>query len=682
MATKEAVGLVAVSEVQARQVPDLVEWVRWVRDRLDRSEAPPPASRSEAEDELVQSFGLEPVDVAILWCAVLAEVDPVFPTHLQRFHVDGSRADLDGESIVVLLGGDVEAQLAVRKRLAPGAPLFRHGLLRVRVLPHIDRRMRWPVRPAPTVLRALAGEASGEDPLGGVAEWRPCNATLEDVVLPAALVDEARRLMQAHAGALRHLRASGTTREGRGLVMLFTGAPGTGKTLLAEALTHALGRPLLLVRVDRLLEEGLRAQTRVADLFLEAQLHDAVVFFDECDVLLEGGMGVRAEQLHELERFEGIVILASNRTLALDAALQRRIAWVGHFPAPDMEARLRIWQLHVERLSGIRRGEDVQLPSLAGRFELTGGYIRNAANLAVHRAVARDAEAPLLLQADLQESAQAQLRGDLTGFTKPTDCPLTLGDVILPDDIKGKVSHLLDACRQHDRFLYELGMAAKLPTARGIVALFSGEPGTGKTLCAEVLASELGRPLHRVHLPSVVSRYVGDTEKNITRMFELARARDAILLFDEADSLFATRVRVESSNDRFANMEVNQLLQEIERHDGIVVLTTNLKTSLDNALARRILFRIEFPFPKEGERADIFRHLLPAHFQDAGDPIDTELLAETFDLAGGNIRNVVIRACYRALREGTPLTHDHLEAAGVEECEAIGKIVRVADEDY
>ncbi len=464
-------------------------------------------------------------------------------------------------------------------------------------------------------------------------------------------------------------------------MLFFTGPPGTGKTLLAEALANDLGRALLRVRADRLSADPARAHTRLADLLLEARLHEAVVFFDECDALVQAGGGLRAEHLRELERFEGLIILAANQALAMDAALQRRIGWVAHFPIPDAEARAQIWRLHLDRLATVCVDPGVSVETLAGRYALAGGYIRNAVNLALHHAVARAPEDPRVRAEDLHAGAMAQLRGDVGHFTRPASARLSLADLIVPDAVRAKVLELLAACRQRDRFLYELGMARRLPTSTGIVALFSGEPGTGKTLCAEILCAELGRPLHRVHIPSLVSKFVGDTEKNIARLFEMARGNEAVLLFDEADSLFAGRTKVESSTDRFANMEVNQLLQEIERHDGIVMLTTNLKTSLDSALARRILFRIDFPFPDLAERAEIWRHLLPAEALDPTDPVDPEELAQIFEIAGGNIRNAVVRGCYRALAQGMGLSQGMLIEVAQQECAALGKIVRVPGAD-
>jgi SpoVK/Ycf46/Vps4 family AAA+-type ATPase len=205
--------------------------------------------------------------------------------------------------------------------------------------------------------------------------------------------------------------------------------------------------------------------------------------------------------------------------------------------------------------------------------------------------------------------------------------------------------------------------------------MFDGEPGTGKTLSAEVIAAELGLSLMRVNVANVVSKYIGETEKNLTRVFAEARGAQSILLFDEADSLFSKRVEVKQANDRFANMEVNVLLQLIERYDGLVLLTTNLKTSLDNALERRLSFKINFPFPDATMRATIWRSMLPSSAPMADD-IDFEALAQSFELSGGSIKNAVLRAAYRAAATHVPLDMDLFEEAAKRECQAAGKLFR------
>ena len=198
---------------------------------------------------------------------------------------------------------------------------------------------------------------------------------------------------------------------------------------------------------------------------------------------------------------------------------------------------------------------------------------------------------------------------------------------------------------------------AKCARGLGISALFSGSSGTGKTMAAEVLANELSLDLYRIDLSAVVSKYIGETEKNLRRVFDAAEEGGAILLFDEADALFGKRSEVKDSHDRYANIEVSFLLQRMEAYRGLAVLTTNLKTALDTAFLRRIRFIIEFPFPDSAHRSEIWRRIFP--FETPTENLDIEKLSR-LNVAGGNIRNIALNAAFLAADAGEPVRMTHL----------------------
>ncbi|MCA9516941.1 MAG: ATP-binding protein, partial [Myxococcales bacterium] len=470
---------------------------------------------------------------------------------------------------------------------------------------------------------------------------------------------------------------------GRGVSMLFSGPPGSGKTLTARAVAHQLGRRLLLVDTARLSGADRGFQQNLENLLREARLQNAVLFFDECEGLFAaqnrmGGGGQLSALLQALEQFEGVVILATNLPQLLDPALDRRILYRVVFQIPSPSMREAIWEVHMP--PDLPRADDVDLHYIAKRFEFTGGYVKNAVLLAAGAAAGRAAmgEGPAAVtQKDLIDSCYSQLRHRLNELADRDVADLRLEDLILPDDIKQQVREIIEAVSAQGTVFREWGFAKKFNKGRGLSALFDGEPGTGKTLAAEVIAAELALGLYRVNVANVVSKYIGETEKNLTRIFAEARGTQSILLFDEADSLFAKRVEVKGSNDRFANMETNVLLQLIERYDGLVILTTNLKTSIDNAFERRLSFKINFPFPEWETRATIWEHLLP-DTAPLGKDVDYDLLGKSFELSGGSIKNAVLRAAYRAAALGSPLTMDLFEDAAKRECQAAGKLFRVA----
>ncbi len=291
-------------------------------------------------------------------------------------------------------------------------------------------------------------------------------------------------------------------------------------------------------------------------------------------------------------------------------------------------------------------------------------------------AIARDPDHPRLTHDLLEEGCRSQLRYALESLTERTTTHLRLKDIVLPEAEKRKVAELIAACRNQTLVLNRWGFGRRLVTGKGIVALFDGPPGTGKTLCAEIVAGELGRPLHRVNIPEVVSKWVGETEKHIKQVFEAARVSHAMLLFDEADALFSARVaEARTSTDRYANMEVNLLLQEVERFPGVCILTTNSFGLLDKAMVRRVQFRVTFKEPDVEERRAIWETLCPPEAPLARD-VNFAVLAERFELTGAQIKNALLRAAYRAAEAGRPLDQATLIAACEDECEAAGKVVR------
>jgi SpoVK/Ycf46/Vps4 family AAA+-type ATPase len=246
-------------------------------------------------------------------------------------------------------------------------------------------------------------------------------------------------------------------------------------------------------------------------------------------------------------------------------------------------------------------------------------------------------------------------------------------DLVLPDDL---ITLLQSICHQvhHQRQVFdEWGFADKLPYGRGLSVLFSGGPGTGKTMAAQVIAAQLRLELFKIDLSGVVSKYIGETEKNLGRVFDEAQSSNAILFFDEADALFGKRTEVADAHDRYANIEVSYLLQRMEDYDGIVILATNFRDNMDDAFVRRIRFIIDFPFPDEDSRLKIWRKALPLRTPVAAD-VDFDWLAARIRIAGGNIKNIVLNAAFGAAQDGTALGMRHLLHSCKQEFQKIGKL--------
>lgn len=252
-----------------------------------------------------------------------------------------------------------------------------------------------------------------------------------------------------------------------------------------------------------------------------------------------------------------------------------------------------------------------------------------------------------------------------------------LVDLIVPAEVRAHIQEIIDAGRVRTKVLDMWKLRRAVGSGIGLTVLLSGKPGTGKTITTEIIASELELPLARVDGSKVVSKWVGETQKNLKTVLEDAVLNGAVLFFDEADALFAKRVaKVESANDRFANLETNYLLQALERHDGIVILATNIDTAIDDAFKRRLLYKVELPIPTAEERALIWEGILRRSEAPVQQPIEFAKLGKDYAFTGGHIKNAILRACYRAATLDTSVTQDLLTESAYAELSATGALVR------
>jgi SpoVK/Ycf46/Vps4 family AAA+-type ATPase len=252
------------------------------------------------------------------------------------------------------------------------------------------------------------------------------------------------------------------------------------------------------------------------------------------------------------------------------------------------------------------------------------------------------------------------------------------GDLVLAERPLGLLRSLAAFMRHRDLVLDEWGFGRRAGRAQGMVAMFAGESGTGKTLAARVLAAELGLELFRIDLATVVSKWLGETEKNLERVFAAAQGANAVLFFDEADAVFGRRSDVQDANDRYANLQTAFLLQRMESHDGPVILATNMRGNVDDAFLRRMDAVVEFPFPAAEHRRRLWDLLLPEQAPRAGD-VDLDFLAERFELSGGGIRNAAIAAAVLAAQEGVAIGMEQLVRGVAMEYGKLGRLTLAAD---
>jgi hypothetical protein len=304
-------------------------------------------------------------------------------------------------------------------------------------------------------------------------------------------------------------------------------------------------------------------------------------------------------------------------------------------------------------------------------FRLAPEQVMRAARSATLHAVA---DGRGLESRDLYGGARAQNAAGLERLARRIEPVVAWPDLVLPRPIVSQLRELAGRARHRDLVLDEWGMGRRSSKGRGITALFAGDSGTGKTMSAEVIAGELGLDLYVIDLSTVVDKYIGETEKNLDRVFSEADRVNGILLFDEADSIFGKRSEVKDARDRYANVEVAYLLQRMEQFDGMAILTTNLRANVDEAFVRRLDAIIDFPMPEQEDRLRIWRTNLPAGLPLAPD-LDLDFLARAFKLSGGNIRNVAVGAAYRAAEAGRPISMLDLVRETEREYRKLGRLV-------
>ena len=306
---------------------------------------------------------------------------------------------------------------------------------------------------------------------------------------------------------------------------------------------------------------------------------------------------------------------------------------------------------------------------------MSSGHIRDAVATAKDTAAQRGGK---LERRDLFAAARAHSNPRLSTLARKIEPRYGWDDIILPVDQLAQLREMISTVQARPVVLDTWGVGQKLVASRGVTALFSGPPGTGKTMAAEIISSGLGLDLYKIDLSTVVSKYIGETEKNIERIFIEAEQSNAILFFDEADALFGKRSEVKDSHDRYANIEISYLLQRMEAYDGVTILATNLRANLDEAFTRRLQFSINFPFPEVADRLRIWNTLIPADVPVDSD-IDFGYLAEKFRFSGGNIRNVIVSAAYLAAADGGKVNMTHFLHGTRRELQKMGRLVR--DED-
>ena len=580
-----------------------------------------PTDPPAALETLCKVFGLSPFERAVLLMCAGMELNSKFAAVCARANGDAQR---DYPTFSLALGALPEAHWSA---VTPNAPLRRWRLIELQpgAADVTQSRLRIDER----VLNFLTGVTHLDERLVGI---------VEAVSVPADLVESQRAVAERISNVLREPTDAGLP------VAQLCGNDANARHGVAAAACASAGLNLHSVAAEVLPNDAREMESFTRLWEREAVLATSALLV-ECNDAENLLAAVRFT-----ERVRGVVFISSRERLQL----QHRSALTFDVAKPTAKEQGALWK---------NAGLNGQVEALTTQFDLNATSIRAAA------AQSKSPE-------ELWNACRVQARPRLDNLAQRIEVRSAWNEIVLPPPQLAMLREVAAHVCQRAKVYETWGFAQKCARGLGISALFSGASGTGKTLAAEVLANELRLDLYRIDLSQVVSKYIGETEKNLRRVFDAAEEGGAILLFDEADALFGRRSEVKDSHDRYANIEVSYLLQRMEAYRGLAILTTNKKDALDPAFLRRLRFIIHFPFPDATERIEIWRRMFPA--QTPVDSLDVTKLAK-LHVAGGNIRNIALNAAFLAADANEPVRMRHLLRAARTEYAKIEKSLTDAE---
>ncbi len=622
---------------------------------------------------LARRFGLSVFETgAVLVCLapeLRRKYDKIF-VYLQD-DIRRSRPSID---LVLDLLCDTEAEKwACRRYFSPQAPLRRLGILEtvedvygptgssgLRRFSMLDRR----------ILNFLLGHNHPDERLTdtGIAELHPPGSSLDGPWIDREIETRVSNIARGHLALPDSAR--------KPLFFYFHGLPGVGKFDLARGLCGELGVHLLCLDLEAVAAAGAGARGLLRLAFREALLMQVVIYIRGGD-LLQGedplARGLLTHMTAAAAEFGWIVILAGERPWSAAPGVFRDSVFYGqHLPVPAVPLRERTWK---RELQGAGQNTDkAMVTHMARQFRLTPGQIREAVESAyVHDILGSGGETAELRPEHLTAAARGRSNQKLTQLAAKISSRYHWDDIVLPEEKRTLLQQICGQVKHRHQVMEQWGFGAKTGRGNGLSVLFTGPPGTGKTMAAGVMARDLQLDLYKIDLSAVVSKYIGETEKNLSRIFQEAETSNAILFFDEADALFGKRSEVNDAHDRYANIETGYLLQRMEEYEGIVILATNIRKNMDEAFTRRIRYIVDFPFPGVESRERIWKTQFPELCPRSAS-IDYHDLARRFPVTGGHIRNVVLDAAFNAAGNGGMVGMDHLVQGVRKEYEKIGKL--------
>jgi hypothetical protein len=608
---------------------------------------------------LKDRFHLTRFDIDSILICLAPEVDSRYDRLYAYLQDDVTKRRPSVDLLLNLLCPSFQDKLANRSRFLEESPLIHSRLLVIYEDPahHAGTLLNKFLRVDERIVDYLLGSDEPDSQIALYVRSVKPEKRVEELVLPERT---------------KHRLAEIAAEDPQGGDTLYLqGRHGSGRKTAASAVCHELGIGLLIVDLAGLLSlQAISFQTALRLVVREGLLQGSALYCDGIGVLIPEEKQAQLLLLcHEIRQLPRVTFLVGEEAWEPAGYLRTLRFTRIELPHPSYADRLLMWQ----RALG-NEIADLDAAALANKFRFSGGQIMDAAASARNLARGRDPKQDNLTQSDLHESCRLHSSRKLSTLGRRVKPHHTWNDIVLPEDRLQQLREICNSMKYRALVFDTWGFDRKLSMGKGLNMLFAGPSGTGKTMAAEIMAGELGLDLYKIDLSTVVSKYIGETEKNLARIFAEAETSDAILLFDEADALFGKRSEVKDSHDRYANIEINYLLQKMEEHEGVVILATNFRKNMDDAFVRRMHFTVDFPLPGENERRQIWEGIWPVEMPQSPD-LDLDLMARRFEMAGGNIRNVATAAAFLAASNGGIVSMSHLIHGTRREFQKMGKVV-------
>ena len=458
------------------------------------------------------------------------------------------------------------------------------------------------------------------------------------------------------------------------LLYHFYGPRGTGKKTLASALCQEIGISLLIVDLKEVLLSSHGFEVIIHTIFLEGILQPLAIYLEHFDKLLEDDdkmVSYLKYISHCIDELSWLTFIGTEKAWEPAGLFKDHLFFSIELPMPEMTMRTQLWSELVDGKGTTKYR--VNWSELAAKFRLTPGQMKDSfisARNYAHLRIGKEAD---IATEDLYRGCQAQSNQKLITLARKLIPHYKWADITLPENTLDQLHEICAQVKHRQKVFREWGFEDKMSLGKGLCVLFYGTSGTGKTMAVEIIANDLNLEAYKIDLSTVVSKYIGETEKNLSKIFHEAETSNAILFFDEADALFGKRSEVKDAHDRYANIEINYLLQRMEEFEGLAILATNFRKNIDDAFFRRMHFAVEFPFPEAEYRYKIWKQHFPKQAP-LDDSVDFNFLARNLNITGGNIKNIAVNAAFLAASNSCTIKMEHIIHAAYREYKKIGRM--------